>query len=261
MCSYLNLMRPQYFKHRNIFDYNKQTNDVGFPLPWKKENEDNHFLFRLYRKDKDQYETLYQHHLNYFLNKYPDATEQEFFIHVQQIITDAITELVNKDRYTSKHAQERKNRMQLQEFLDYLNSIDEWFIQSTDAETIKRQLEEIAKLINENKKLKEENKKLRELEPKDYINILPEKQRTLYDLMLQIRGLKLEDGKGLAKGTTLIIWSKMIARYFRVGDEEISVESVKRYFPPEHSADLSKYKDIPKKDKLFSIVPARRRSL
>ena len=253
-------MRPQYFKHRAIFDFNKDTNDIGFPLPWKKGNEDNHFLFRLYRKNKEQYEMLYQHQLKFFLGRYKDATEQEFFVHLKQIITDAITELVNRKRYTSKHAQERQNRMQLQEFLGYLNSIDQWFIQSIDQETIKRQLEEIAKLNSENKKLKEENKKLRELETKDYIDIREGRQRTLYHLMLQIRELKLEDNKELANATTLNIWSKMIAKYFRVGGKEISFESVKRYFPPDNDADLAKYKDVPQKDKLFTIVPAKKRS-
>ncbi|MHB1179004.1 MAG: hypothetical protein ACYCZO_11825 [Daejeonella sp.] len=81
----------------------------------------------------------------------------------------------------------------MQEFLEYLNTLDQWFIQSTDQETIKRQLEEIAKLISENKKLKEENKKLRELETKDYIDIREGRHKTLYHLMLQIRELKLED--------------------------------------------------------------------
>jgi hypothetical protein len=254
-------MRPQYFKHRATFDFDKNTNDVGFSLPWKKGNEDNHFLYRLYRKDGDQYESLYQHHVDFFLTEYSDANEQEFFVHVKQIIADAITELVHKDRYTSKHVQERQNRLQLQEFLDYLNTIDKWFIQSTDAETIKRQLEEIAKLISENKKLKEENRKLRELEPKDYINIREGRQRTLYHLLLQIRELKLEDGKELTNATTLVIWCKMIARYFRVDGKQISLHSITRYFGLEDDADHTKYKDIPPKDQLFTIVPAKRRNL
>jgi hypothetical protein len=254
-------MRPQYFKHRATFDFDKNTNDVGFPLPWEKGNEDNHFLYRLYRKNKDQYNSLYHHHLKYFLKLYIDATEQEFFVHIKQIIMDAITELVGKDRYTSKHAQEHRNRLQLQEFLEYLNTLDQWFIQSTDQETIKRQLEEIAKLNFENKKLKEENKKLRELETKDYIDIRDGRHRTLYHLMLQIKELKLDDNKELANATTLIIWSKMIAKYFRVGGKEISFESVKRYFPPDNDTDLAKYKDVPQKDKLFTIVPAKKRSL
>ncbi|GAC1563440.1 MAG: hypothetical protein NVS3B13_38270 [Mucilaginibacter sp.] len=254
-------MRPQYFKHRALFDLDQQTNDVGFPLPWTKGNEDNHFLFRLYKKNKEQYEPFYQYQLNFFLGRYSDANEQEFFVHVKQIITDAISELINKDRYTPKHVRERQNRLQLQEFLDYLNSIDQWFIQSIDQETIKRQLEEIAKLNAENKKLKEENKKLRELETKDYIDIREGRHRTLYHLMLQIRELKLDDNKELVNATTLNIWSKMIAKYFRVGGKEINMESVKRYFPPENNADLTKYKDIPQKDKLFTIVPAKKRSL
>ena len=118
-------MRPQYFKHRTIFDFNNETNDIGVPLPWKKGNEDNHFLFCLYKKDKTHYESFYQHHLNFFSNRFPDATEQEFFVQLKQIITGTIGELVNRKRYTSKNVQERQNRMQLQEFLDYLNSIDQ----------------------------------------------------------------------------------------------------------------------------------------
>jgi hypothetical protein len=254
-------MRTQYFKHRTLFDFDKNTNDVGFPLPWTKGNEDNHFLFRLYKKKKEQYEDLYQYQLNFFLGCYKDATEQEFFVHVKQIITDTISELVNRNRYTSKHVQERKSRMQLQEFLDYLNSIDQWFIQSTDQETIKRQLEEIAKLNAENKRLKEENKKLRELETKDYIDIREGRHRTLYHLLLQIRELKLDDNKELVNATTLNIWSKMIAKYFRAGGKEISIESVKRYFPPYNNTDNIKYKDVPQKDKLFTIIPAKKRSL
>lgn len=254
-------MRPQYFKHRALFDFDKQTNDVGFPLPWTKGNEDNHFLFRLYKKNKEQYEPFYQYQLTFFLVHYADATEKEFFSHVKQIVSDAISELINKDRYTSKHVRERQNRLQLQEFLGYLNSIDQWFIQSTDQETIKRQLEEIAKLNAENKKLKEENKKLRELETKDYIDIRESRHRTLYHLMLQIRELKLDDNKELANATTLNIWSKMIAKYFRAGGKEISFESVKRYFPPDNNVDLTKYKNIPQKDQLFTIVPAKKRRL
>lgn len=254
-------MREQYFKHRTLFDFNKQTNDIGFALPWKSANEDNHFLFRLYRKSPNDYPILYQHHLSFFLNKYSDATEQEFFVYVKQLVSDAISELVNKDRYSSKHARERRNRLQLQEFLNYLNSIDQWFVQSTDGETIKRQLEEIAKLVADNKKLKEENKKLRELETRDYIDIRGGHQRTLYHLILQIKGLKLDDGKELTNAATLNIWCKMIAKYFKVGGKDISFESVKRYFPPENDEDKIKYKDIPKKDQLFTITKAKQRSL
>jgi dGTP triphosphohydrolase len=41
----------------------------------------------------------------------------------------------------------------------------------------------------------------------------------------------MEDGKELVNATTLNIWSKMIAKYFRAGGREISFESIKRYFP------------------------------
>jgi len=254
-------MRPQYFKHRAIFDFDKNTNDVGFALPWKKVNEDNHFLFRLYKKHKGQYKELYQHHLQFFLNKYDDATEQEFFTFVKKLITDEIGAIANKDRYKSDHAKDRRNSMQLQEFLDYLNTKDQWFIQSNDKETISRQLTEINKLIAENRKLKDENKKLRELETKDYIDIRNGNQKVLYHIILQLRDLKMEDGRELVNATTLIIWSKMIVKYFRVDGNEISIESVKRYLSYSDNADATKYKPIPQKDQLYNIVLAKRRGV
>jgi hypothetical protein len=151
--------------------------------------------------------------------------------------------------------------MQLQEFLEYLNTLDQWFIQSTDQETIKRQLEEIAKLIGENKKLKAENKKLRELEPKDYIDIREGRHKTLYHLMLQIRELKTEDGKYLVSSNTINIWCKMIARYFLVGGKEITLQSLTPFFGLKENSDNEKYRPIQAKDRLFTIVPAKKRSL
>ncbi|MBS1525841.1 MAG: hypothetical protein JST19_09355 [Bacteroidetes bacterium] len=254
-------MRLQYFKHRALFDLNKTTNDIGFHLPWDTQQDDNHFLFRLYKKQVNDYPAFYQYHLSFFLTKYPDATEEEFFTYVKDLVEDTIDSLRIKDTQDKKRVQNRHNRLQLKEFREYLNTVDRWFIQSTDEQTIKRQLEEIARLIADNKKLKEENKKLRELETTDYIDIRHGHQRTLYHIMLQIRDLKLDDGKELTNAATLNIWCKMIAKYFKAGGKEISFESIKRYFPPQNDEDKVKYKDIPQKDQLFTIVKAKQRSL
>jgi len=128
-------MRSQYFKYRTLFDYDKQTNDIGFALPWKKGNEDNHFLFRLYKKSTGEFAALYQHHLSFFLSRYTDATEQEFFNHVKHIITDTISELSTRNRYTAKHEQERLNLSHLREFLTYLDSIDQSGIIAIDCDS------------------------------------------------------------------------------------------------------------------------------
>jgi hypothetical protein len=37
-------MRAQYFKHRHWADFSQDTNDIGRPLFWPKDNEDNHFI-------------------------------------------------------------------------------------------------------------------------------------------------------------------------------------------------------------------------
>jgi len=59
-------------------------------------------------------------------------------------------------------------------------------------------------------------KKFREPETKGFIDIREGRHRTLYHLILQIWELKLENNKELTNATTLNIWCKMIAKYFRV---------------------------------------------
>lgn len=119
-------MRKQYFKRRKPFDFAKETNDIGRPLFWNKKLEDNHFLYRLYKKDEMDFEAFYNYHLHFFLSKYTDGNEQEFFRYVWEIIQDAIAELRLKDRYNSKHASNFKNKFHLNLFAGYLQSIDQW---------------------------------------------------------------------------------------------------------------------------------------
>ncbi|MFD2147003.1 hypothetical protein [Mucilaginibacter antarcticus] len=97
------------------------------------------------------------------------------------------------------------------------------------------------------------------MEPKDFIDVREGRHKTLYHLILQIRDLKMEDSKHLATGSTLNIWCKMIARYFRVGGKEISLQSITPFFGLKESADKTKYRDIPAKDQLFTIVPAKKK--
>lgn len=75
-------MREQYFKHWALFDFNKDTNDIGHPFFWNKRGGDKHFLNLFCRKSEQEFAKLYKYYLQFFLSKYDDATEQEFFRYV-----------------------------------------------------------------------------------------------------------------------------------------------------------------------------------
>jgi cell division protein FtsB len=253
-------MPNKYFKPHESFDLNPHHYDVGVFTGLKDGYEDNLFIKKLFILPEQEYTDYYQYHLSYFLGKEPQG-EHAFFSFVWQIVLRRIRFIENKNPFNSSHALDMEILEKLLHFQKYLRSIDQWNTQKTLPEIIVDQQEEIAKLNAKNNKLKEENKKLRELEPKDFIDIREGRQRTLYHLMLQVRELKLEDGKQLTKATTLNIWCKMIARYFRVDGEQISLQSITRYFGLDDHADHTKYKDISPKDRLFTIVPAKKRSL
>ncbi|MBB6126378.1 hypothetical protein [Mucilaginibacter lappiensis] len=253
-------MLNKYFKPHESFDLNPHRYDIGIFTGLKDGYEDNLFIKKLFELPEQEYDAYYQYHLTYYLDKQPQG-EKEFFTFVWQIVLRRVSFLEHKNPFSSSHALEIKTLEKLLNFQKYLRSIDQWQTQKTLPEIIVDQQGEIVKLNAKIIKLKEENKKLRELEPKDFIDIREGRQRTLYHLMLQIRELKLEDKTHLTNATTLNIWCKMIARYFRVDGEQISLQSITRYFGLDDNADHTKYKDILAKDRLFTIVPAKKRSL
>ena len=52
----------------------------------------------------------------------------------------------------------------------------------------------------------------------------------------------------------------MIAKYFREGNNEISLETIRRYFPADKNNPGTKYAKIPPELKLFQLKPAKKRS-
>jgi hypothetical protein len=253
-------MREQYFKHRARFDFNKETNDIGRPFFWNTKVEDNHFLNRLYRKDEQEFDTLYKYHLQFFLSKYDDATEREFFRYVWEVIQDAIAQLRHKDRYTSGHARHVKDKFHLNRFEEYLQSIDEWNLGRTQAEIIAEKEGQIKILKEQNQRLMNERKEAEKWETDFPINIASGHFLTVVDLFKKLAELKVDD-KELVFSQMPITWAKLICRYFQEDGQPIKFDRVRRYYPRDSSKPSNRSSTIPSENQHFNIIPTKRRAI
>jgi hypothetical protein len=75
------------------------------------------------------------------------------------------------------------------------------------------------------------------------------------DLVHQIQDLKLPNDNKLARSQGQSPWYKMIAKYFKHGDKDISIDTAHNYFPANKDDKPAKYINIDEEDKLFKIVP------
>ena len=149
----------------------------------------------------------------------------------------------------------------LMQFQKYLRSIDQWNTQKTLPEIIADQEEEIRKQQVEIAGLKEDLKTAKKLETQEFINIADGYLLSFVDICLQAQEALLPDtGKELVFSQSQIVWSKMIAKYFREGNNEISLETLRRYFPGNKKDPGIKYAKVPPELKLFKLTPARKRS-
>lgn len=253
-------MREQYFKHRAPFDFNKDTNDIGHPLFWNKKVEDNHFLHRFYRKGEHEFDGFYNYHLKFFLSKYDDATAQEFFRYVWEVVQDAIAQLRHKDRYSSSHQRNFKNKFHLSRFAEYLQSIDEWNLGRTHAEIIADKEGQIKILQEENQRLRDERKEAEKWDTDFPINIASGHFLTVVDLFKKIAELQV-DGKELVFSQMPITWAKLICRYFQEDGEPIKFDRVRRYYPRDPGKPSGRSSVIPSENQHFNIIAAKSRSI
>ncbi|KAA8485564.1 hypothetical protein BDE36_0411 [Arcticibacter tournemirensis] len=254
-------MPNKYFKPHESFDLNSHKYDVGILTGLKDGYEDNLFIKKVLELPELEYESYYLYHLDYFLSKEPQG-EQEFFSFVWQIVLRRINYLEIKDPFNSSHALDVEIIEKLLHFQKYLRSIDQWDTQRTLPEIIADQQETIRKQQEEIAALKDEVKAAKKLETQEFINIADGYLLTFLDICLQIQDdTLLPDGKKeLVLSQTQIVWCKMIAKYFREGGNEISLETIRRYFPADRKNPGSKYAKIPPQLKLFQLKPAKKRS-
>jgi hypothetical protein len=253
-------MKRTYFKPRGRFDFNVHTFDIGRPFTWWKSHYDRHFLFRLYQREESEFDAYYRYHLDYFLKENQGANEQEFFEHVWHIVKDRLKNLIKEDQPGSGHARNNSDKMQLREFMKYLESVNEWNTDKSKDIIIVEKEAEILTLKTELAKAKQELKEARSLETTDRIRITEDHLPVVIDLFNQFQELKLPDGKELLFSQTQSIWVKMICKYFEQGKNPISSETVRRYFPADKRTPNIKYSSVPSQFKLFKITAAKKRS-
>lgn len=253
-------MLNKYFKPHESFDLHPHQYDVGIFTGLKDGYEDNLFIKKLFTLPEQEYSEYYQYHLIYFLGKEPEG-EKDFFTFVWQVVLRRIKYIEIKNPFNSSHALDMEILEKLLTFQKYLRSIDHWNTQKTLPEIIADQQEEIRKQQSEIEGLKEELKVARKLETQEYINIADGYLLSFLDICLQTQDALLPDnGKELLFSQTQIVWCKMIARYFREGDNEISLETIRRYFPADKNNPGTKYAKIPSQLKMFEIKPTKKRS-
>lgn len=249
-------MPNKYFKPHERFDNNPHKYDIGIFTGLKKGYEDNLFIKKLFTLPEQEYAAYYLYHLGKM-----QQGEQEFFSFVWQIVLRRIMYIEIKDPFNSSHALDMEILEKLLHFQRYLRSIDQWNTQKTLPEIIADQQEEIRKQQIEIAGIKEDLKEARKLETKEFINIADGYLLSFLDICLQAQEALLPDsGKELVFSQTQIVWSKMIAKYFREGNNETSFETIRRYFPADKSNPGTKYAKISPELKLFKLTSAKKRS-
>jgi len=253
-------MSVNYFRPRDLFDFSKDTLDIGNPVQWDRSQFLKHFFKRVFAIPTDRVERFYQRHLGYYLSHHADGTEEIFFKYFWSLIERQLNVLLNKDVYDENHLRNEREIARLQKFTELLISIDRWNFHKSNDAVIAQQDSEIYVLRQEIIQLKADLKKATALETDGYINIPEGYRNPVLDLYLQMQELKTPEGKELMFSQTQSVWTKMICKYFREGDKEINHETIRRYFPGDKREPGDKHADIPTKSKLFTINPAKKRS-
>ncbi|MDX3915626.1 MAG: hypothetical protein QHC79_18920 [Pseudosphingobacterium sp.] len=250
-----------YFKTRPRFGKAQHPFDIGMPFFWWKGHYDLHFLKRLYERKQDEFGAYYEYHLQFFLQENEEATETEFFRHVNDIASDELNKLIADDKRESKskHKSIVQQKKMLRAFLDYLVSIDQCNTTKTKDEIIAEKESEIKELKETVEELTQKLKEAQKLETEGFINIPEGYVLTLVDIMVKLRKQELQDGRELAFSQFAMVWVKMICRYFRENNQPISPDTIQRYFPANLKDLKRKYAEVPTKNRLFDIVPAKRR--
>lgn len=241
----------EYFKFRDPFDKSPHKFEIGNPIKFDRKKGDNFFFKKFFSLEFEEYAEYYQFHLDWFvLNN--DNTEKDFFTHVLDKIDDQIAHYHKKsitalDTITGLDA--------LRKFKDVIGKFDKWHIKKGLETVLSEKDIEILKLKKEILLLEEQIKSLSRYEPDQKIR-LPEGNLTqLIDLVKQIQELETPDGKKLARSQSQSPWYKMIGRYFQHGESEISLETLRNYFPANKTGKLIKGSDVSESTKLFKIVP------
>lgn len=241
----------QYFKFRDLSVHKPHRFDLGFRFFFNKKFENNFFFTKLFTLASEEYYPFYQYHLNWFISRNP-GLEERFFLNARTILDDRITEYLKKNVSSLNTIEVLKI---LREFKGTIAQFDKWNISKKLPVVVSEKDLEISALKLEIYDLKEKLRLISRFEPDQKIRVLEGNLLPLIDLIKQIQDLEMPDGKKLAKSQSQSPWYKMIARYFQQGENEISLETLRNYFPANTSTKLIKGSEVAESNKHFKIVP------
>ncbi|RZL08949.1 MAG: hypothetical protein EOO89_22115 [Pedobacter sp.] len=250
----MSLMITNYFKHRSRFNFLPNTFEIGRPLFQNKKLEDNFFLLRLYELKQDHYGEYYRFHLNEFLKNYP-LQEEAFFTHVRDLTINRIKYFKRTDPFAGKYVTNMRSATILENFYQYLQSVDKWHTSKPIEAVINEKDELIKQLKGQVKQLEEQVKAYHKYEPSEKIAINKGSLPVFIDIVLQLQELTLPNEHKLVRSQTQSPWYKMISRYFMHGENEIPIDTVRNYFPANKSEQSAKFITIDNKDKVYRIQP------
>ncbi|OYD40433.1 hypothetical protein [Sphingobacterium cellulitidis] len=247
-------MSSKYFKYRKAFQRNAHPYDLGVLTGLRRGSDDNHFLLKVYKLEPSSFEGYYLYHLDYYLSKDEQNSEEEFFTHVWRIVSKRIEYFEGRDPFSSKHALYVANIEKLTTFQEFLSPKDQWNIRPNDV-LLKEKDAKIAELHEKIKELEKKVEKLEAFNVSGKAMIQDEYLSTFMDLIHQIKDLSLPNGRKLVRSDFDSPYYKLVAKYFSHKGKAISIDTARNYFVKKDPKDAAKGVKIEEHEKLFRIVP------
>lgn len=242
-----------YFKFRNPFDFSPHRFEIGNAIIQNKGMADNFFLKKLYDLEEVEYSLYYYFHQDYFSKSLPNGEEQ-YFNHIVDIVKVRIAYFKRQDPITSKYARNMELVHKLEAFLAFLKTIDRWHKLEPIESVIAEKDQEIDRLNAKIEILEAQLKEATKYDASEKIVLSKGGLAAFMDVIHQIQDLKLPNDHRLARSQGQSPWYKMIAKYFKHGDKDISIDTAHNYFPANKDDKPAKYINIDEEDKLFKIV-------
>lgn len=220
----------------------------------KRGSDDNHFLLKVYKLEPSSFGDYYLYHLDYYLSKDEQNSEEEFFKHVWRIVFKRIEYFESRDPFSSKHALYVANIEKLRAFQEFLAPRDKWNIRPNDA-LLREKDGQIADLLA---KIEEQQRELKEYRNFDVVvkaMVQDGYLATFMDLIHQMRALKLPNGRKLLMDDHASPYYKLVSKYFAYEGKDIPINSARNYFVKKDPKDAKKGVKIEEHEKLFKIVP------
>lgn len=243
-------MTERFFKFRRRFDFSPHPYEIGYPIIHNRKLEDNFFALKIYSLPQEEYKAFYNFHLNYYLLKNPNGHER-FFRKVNKSIKRRIKFYSAKNPFEWRYEVHLKDMDKLDAFSEFLNTIDEWNVNSSTEKMLSQKDAEIVLLKDKVADLQKQLNTLMHYEASEKIVINNGNLAAFMDLMRQFQKLILPSGNRLMTTQGHSPWYKMVAKNFVHGDKAIPLATAQNYFSSEGS---SKYIFIADKDKVFNII-------